>query len=141
MAETSMIRVSPWVTHECLDDEVIAINLESGAYFVLEGAAADCWSSLVDGASPDDVVRRLLGRYEVTEERARADATSVLAELQDAGMLVVEEGESGSIETLPGGTVPYAQPSVQKYDDLQDLLLLDPIHEVDDAGWPVARPD
>jgi hypothetical protein len=141
MAEKSMIRVSPWVTHERLDDEVIAINLETGGYFVLEGAAADCWSVLVDGASPDDVLRRLLGRYEVTEERARADSTSVLAELQDAGMLVVEEGETGSVETVPGAKVPYAEPSVQKYDDLEDLLLLDPIHEVDDAGWPVARPD
>ena len=36
---------------------------------------------------------------------------------------------------------PYTAPAVQKYDDLEDLLLLDPIHEVDEAGWPVARAD
>ena len=34
------IRVSPWVTHERLDDEVIAINLETGAYYALDGVGS-----------------------------------------------------------------------------------------------------
>jgi hypothetical protein len=25
---------------------------------------------------------------------------------------------------------------LQKFTDMQDLLLLDPIHEVDESGWP-----
>ena len=28
---------------------------------------------------------------------------------------------------------------MEKYDDMQELLLLDPIHEVDEAGWPVKK--
>ena len=78
----SLLKVCPWVTHERLDDEVIAINLETGAYFVLEGAAAECWTALVDGASPESVARHLQSRYDVTEERALTDSMSVLAELQ-----------------------------------------------------------
>jgi hypothetical protein len=27
-------------------------------------------------------------------------------------------------------------PVLNKYTDMQDLLLLDPIHEVDERGWP-----
>ena len=30
----------------------------------------------------------------------------------------------------------FATPVLNKYSDMQDLLLLDPIHEVDDTGWP-----
>jgi hypothetical protein len=30
----------------------------------------------------------------------------------------------------------WAEPVLDKYTDMQELLLLDPIHEVDDAGWP-----
>ena len=34
----------------------------------------------------------------------------------------------------------YAAPKLATYSDLQDLLLLDPIHDVDETGWPAARP-
>jgi hypothetical protein len=29
---------------------------------------------------------------------------------------------------------------LQKYTDMADLLLLDPIHEVDEQGWPQPAP-
>ena len=35
----------------------------------------------------------------------------------------------------------FEAPILQKYTDMQDLLLLDPIHEVDEAGWPHANLD
>ena len=31
--------------------------------------------------------------------------------------------------------------AVSRYDDLEALLKLDPVHEVDEAGWPVPRAD
>jgi hypothetical protein len=27
------------------------------------------------------------------------------------------------------------------YEDMQDLLLLDPIHDVDETGWPARKQD
>jgi hypothetical protein len=35
---------------------------------------------------------------------------------------------------------PFTDPVIEIYTDLQDLLLLDPIHDVDDRGWPVFNP-
>ena len=32
----------------------------------------------------------------------------------------------------------YTAPKLATYSDLQDLLLLDPIHDVDETGWPAA---
>jgi hypothetical protein len=35
----------------------------------------------------------------------------------------------------------FTQPVLEVYTDMQDLLLLDPIHEVDEeAGWPSPKP-
>ena len=31
---------------------------------------------------------------------------------------------------------PYVPPQIERFTDMQELLLLDPIHEVDDTGWP-----
>ncbi len=41
-----------------------------------------------------------------------------------------------------GQPAVYVKPVLQRYSDYQELLLLDPIHEVlESAGWPVAKPD
>jgi hypothetical protein len=40
--------------------------------------------------------------------------------------LLLKEGQGES----------YLQPSFEKYSDMQEMLLLDPIHEVSEAGWP-----
>jgi len=31
---------------------------------------------------------------------------------------------------------PFTKPELHKFTDMQDLLLFDPIHEVDESGWP-----
>ena len=137
------IRVSPWVTHERLDDEVIAINLETGAYYALDGVAADCWVLSAAGSEIDEVVAVVTERYDVDASRARADIATFLDELVTERLVVTGGGELAPEVPLAPVTAkkPYAAPAVQKYDDLEDLLLLDPIHEVDEAGWPVARAD
>jgi hypothetical protein len=33
----------------------------------------------------------------------------------------------------------FEAPVLQKYTDMQDLLLLDPIHDTDETGWPNIR--
>ena len=34
---------------------------------------------------------------------------------------------------------PFVPPTLEKYTDMQDLVLLDPVHEVDERGWPHAQ--
>ena len=36
--------------------------------------------------------------------------------------------------------VAYTEPSLSVFSDMQDLLLLDPIHDVSEAGWPMPKP-
>jgi hypothetical protein len=139
------VQLSSWVTHERLDDEVIAINLETGAYYALDGTAADCWTLVAGGATVDELVAGLSTRYGVAPEQARADAEGFLAALVEQGLGVEADGPPSSAAgdanapAANGAPRPYAAPVLARYDDLDDLLLLDPIHEVDDAGWPIAR--
>jgi hypothetical protein len=137
------IRVSPWVTHERLDNEVIAINLETGAYYALDGVAADCWALVAAGRTAADAVAVIAERYTTDEAQARSDYETFVSELLSERLVVESDDVVGAELALPkpAGKLPYAAPAVQKYDDLEDLLLLDPIHEVDEAGWPVARAD
>ena len=141
------VQLSPWVTHERLDDEVIAINLETGAYYALDGTAADCWTLVAAGASRDEMIATLDARYDVTVEALRDDVAGFLTAMVDQGLGAETDEPASTGDTdadadgLPtgGSPRPYAAPALTRYDDLDDLLLLDPIHEVDDAGWPIAR--
>jgi len=151
------VQLSPWVTHERLDDEVIAINLETGAYYALDGVAADCWTLVAAGQAPGDIVATLDARYDVSIDTVRDDVTAFLAALVEQGLGAETDepagartngagagdengdGDGAAAVTADGAMRAYSAPALNRYDDLDDLLLLDPIHEVDDAGWPIAR--
>lgn len=141
-------RVSPMVTHEQLDDDVIAIHLETGMYYAFDGVAADCWAGVAAGASLDEIATVLRARYGIDDDAARADAADFVAGLLGEKLVVDDPSAPGATAAAwvatysrDRRTADYAAPKVERYDDLDDLLLLDPIHEVDDAGWPVARGD
>lgn len=134
------------VTHERLDGDVIAIHLETGAYYTFDGVAAECWEGLAAGV-PTEVIASTLGaQFGVDANSVLQDVTAFVSDLEKEH-LVVDEPEDARPSTTTifelhdTGARTYAAPVLQRYDDLEDLLLLDPIHEVDDAGWPIARTD
>jgi hypothetical protein len=138
--------VPPWITHERLDDEVMAINLETGAYYALDDVAADVWTLVADGRSLDDAASVIAARYAVDEAATRADLGTLIDDLAQERLLVegtAEPPPTGDPAVLPplGEGRTYAAPTLNKYDDLEELLRLDPVHEVDDIGWPVPRAD
>jgi Coenzyme PQQ synthesis protein D (PqqD) len=128
------------IAHERVDDEVIAINLRTGAYFSLVGAAADAWSLLVVGMGVDQVASTLADRYGIAATQAAADLEPFLAAVIADELLTAAGGEpvaaAGELPPVTPGAA-YRAPTLDKYDDMEELLLLDPIHEVDEAGWPV----
>jgi hypothetical protein len=53
---------------------------------------------------------------------------------------LLEENVSGPgqepASPLPKGEIDFEPPKFAKYNDMQNLLLSDPIHDVDETGWP-----
>ena len=46
-----------------------------------------------------------------------------------------------ALNSLASSTrVAFEAPVLEKYTDMQTLLLVDPVHEVDDRGWPHEAP-
>jgi hypothetical protein len=58
-------------------------------------------------------------------------------ELLDHGLLAVEPDAAAQIRALVKSERPAERTlRLETYDDMADLLLLDPIHEVSEQGWP-----
>ncbi|HEX8206073.1 MAG TPA: PqqD family protein [Solirubrobacteraceae bacterium] len=146
-ATAQRFRIDPEeVIHETLDGEVILIAVATGAYYSLEGSGAEIWAGLLAGRSADEVAEELEARYDA-EPGAIAEAVGELV-----GRLVAERlalpAEDVSPSPAPpvstNGSAPgrsaFPPPVMRKFTDMQDFLLLDPIHDVGDAGWPHTEP-
>ena len=129
------------VISETLDGETVIINLATGHYYSLDPLASWVWTALADGGA---TVR------EAALQTARAwgrDVSEVegllvpfLAALERDELVVAGAGsEPGPVPPFDAATAPFAEPRMQRFDDIQELLLLDPIHEVEEAGWPAQR--
>jgi hypothetical protein len=44
------------------------------------------------------------------------------------------------VDATAGEPAAFEPPLLEKFTDMEDLLLLDPVHEVDGRGWPHPAP-
>jgi hypothetical protein len=43
------------------------------------------------------------------------------------------------IESYSGSKAAFEIPKVESYSDMQEMLLSDPVHDVDQRGWPILK--
>jgi len=131
---------TPTIAHEVVDGEVVIINLLSGDYYSCLGVAADAWQGLVAGVSPSDVAAAIGRAYDVGDADVAADVVEFARALVGEQLLVPREQGAEPMPELGGG--PYVAPVFEKFSDMADLIVLDPVHDVTGQGWPhAARPE
>jgi hypothetical protein len=131
---------TPPVIHQTLEGEVIVVNLESGTYYSIAGTGAEVWNALESGATVEQAIERMLGGYEADRARVEPAVTRFVDELLSEELIIPDDSSNGAGQAAPAvprdALRPFADPVLSKYTDMQELLMLDPIHEVDEQGWP-----
>ena len=85
----------------------------------------------------DRIVEALATRYGKPADTLESDVRACLALAEEAGVIAGTETPSEPGEPsfrAPAGA--YEPPVLEKYEDMQEMLLLDPIHGLDEDGWP-----
>jgi hypothetical protein len=133
-------RIGPEIVHEAVDGEVIAIDLGNGSYYSLAGSGPVAWGLLGRGATEAEIKATLAGEFQADEGEISAAVAALLPQLEENGLIVrTEEAQNGSPPAAVAGDgerPPFEVPRLERYTDMKDYFLLDPIHEVDTAGWP-----
>jgi hypothetical protein len=137
---------SPHVVAETLDGEATIVDLESGTYHALNESGSFIWDSLVVGTQAEDVASAFASAYALEQDEATRVVDDLIRRLADQKLVVpvAESAQNGNgsaaAQTAPpngeGTPRTYLAPKLSTYTDMQELLLLDPIHEVDESGWP-----
>jgi coenzyme PQQ synthesis protein D (PqqD) len=130
----------PRVVSETIDGETIAIDVATGHYYSLRGAGVEIWESLQASRRLEGVVADVAARYGVAADEIRDAVTSFVLRLEEEGLLR-SAGAAGAEPARPAARRPFEPPSFERYTDMSDLVLLDPVHAVDEQGWPHAAPD
>lgn len=139
---STALRVNfPEVINETIDGEAVMINLRTGTYYSLAGSGVDVWSALENVATLEEVVEHLVHRYEAPRHVIHDDVTGLVEQLRSEELIVPAEGppsDRPALVALPDANAPrvgYKPPALEKYTDMQDLILLDPVHEIDHDTW------
>jgi hypothetical protein len=125
------------VSWERVENEVIAIQLETGRYYNLFNTAADIWSVLAEGATIE-ILCGTFSRLFPGNNSVRIEIESFINECTKAKLLLVEEAVKTDLvdEGVLTSLQTWVTPQLIEYSDLQDLILVDPIHDVEESGWP-----
>lgn len=126
---------NPPVVAEHLAEEVIAIDLKSGRYYSIRGAGAKVWLLLLAGHSPSEILSGVAGPG---SHDGLAESLSQFVDGLQADGLIRPCGDAQA-RAPAGGLQPWAADGLrlERFTDMEDMLALDPIHEIDGTfGWP-----
>jgi hypothetical protein len=124
---------------EDLQGESIVMDLVEGRLFLLESAASLAWRHLVGGESLEDVSATIEQHY---GEASRDNFINFVELMCEQGLLEETRGDPQLRNTQE---IEWPEVlgdfTVNQYDDLNNIITMDPIHEIDPKrGWPFEGP-
>ena len=139
---------TPQVVHETIDGETILLNLDRGIYYSLNDTGTVLWALIENNYPTRQIIENLISHWEVSAEIIDSAINNFLEQLVAEGLVLPIQ--MGPVENMPnpietilsslgGKKTDFSKPLLSKYTDMKDLLVLDPIHDVDDSGWPSAK--
>lgn len=146
MSEPRLTVNSPTVISEVIDGEAVIMDMSKGRYYSCRDLGGEIWKWIEKGIPRSRISQNILSRYEVDADVLAAALDEFLSTLSAQGLVRQEDGAnwSGDPHMQPGVSggerLPFQPPVLSTHADLEDVLLLDPIHDVDETGWPAPKP-
>jgi len=135
---------APSVISESIDGETIVLNFDNGHYYSLNAIGSAVWGHLGRGGTPEAMADALATRYGLETTPVLSAVAAFVARLEGEQLIrhaseAPATGLETALEAIAGDA--FSPPAFEKFTDMEKLLLLDPIHEVSDVGWPHRRAD
>ncbi len=120
---------------EKIDDDTVVINLSTGCYYNFNATASYIWELACCGLSKDEINSQYTAAFHLSTKKAASDVDLVINTMVSDSLADTTDEKPVTCE-LPTDIAAYIVPAIEKFDDMQEMLLLDPIHEVTEKGWP-----
>jgi hypothetical protein len=133
-----MYFLNPRLAADVFEGEYIIANLDTGLYYSIQGLAVSLVKAM-PFQDPQVVIRLFADAFPDTQTAIENELTLLLKELLDEGIIIQDENTDLAITPICTPPSEYIPSRFNRYADMQDLLLLDPIHDVNEEGWTVQK--
>jgi|688.fasta_scaffold397362_2 hypothetical protein len=128
------------VQSEVLAGEAVIVDFTTGRYHAAAGVAATVWEAMKQGQEINEIMREVRSSHTDVPEDAESSVLAFIDSIVDAGLAKQADAEvaptsSSEQQTSPVPT-PWIVPLLESHNDLADLMLIDPVHDVTARGWP-----
>ena len=118
------------------DGIAIIINSETGIYYGLNGFGTNVYENLANGASVEDIltaIKAISGAPADIDERLN----NFISKMMNFELIIESSASTNEVEINTDIAIENEFVlDVSEYNDAQELLLADPIHEVkEETGW------
>jgi sugar lactone lactonase YvrE len=126
------------IVSEIFGGEVVAVNLDTGKYYSMLKTGAYVWSALLAHHSAEQIAASLSAKCQLDLISVRQDVQQFIATLESEGLLIRSPSDKEPLDVAPH-VGDYVRPVFEVFSDMQEILLLDPVHDVDASGWPTTK--
>ncbi len=91
LTESSTVKAVDHQTSAEVDGENVVLDLEDGVYYGLNPVGTQVWRRIQEPTSVGEIVTDLTDAYDVDYERCFDDVVSLLEDLAENGLIVVED--------------------------------------------------
>jgi hypothetical protein len=124
------------ISASVFDDEIVVANFSTGIYYSLRFAAAEIWLGLMAGVAAERVIQAIAPHCTGTAQGFANEALSLIRTLESEQLIKSVDRKADETWAPRSMYRPYEAPCLESFTDMEDLLLLDPIHDVGKTGWP-----
>ena len=126
------------VASENFGDETVVIYIPRGRYYSLRDSAMLIWEMMAQPTTAQHLKDVLKNKYEITNDTVLEDVALFISQLLNEGLIIEMNENNDSLASLPlVSKQQYIKPVFEIFTDMENLLLLDPIHDASSTkGWP-----
>lgn len=126
------MKINSKVVSDKFDNEVVVVNLETGFYYSFRSTALLIWDLLQDEATKEEIVNSFNSLSDVQLKEVHLFIDQLKEET-----LIVESTKDTITSSAPVVMNDFVALEFSKFEDMADLIMIDPIHDADETkGWP-----
>ena len=122
--------------HDTIDGETLLLDNVSGHLLMIGGFGVALWPRLVEGVAVESLLADVANRF----GRPAGETCRVFLETLIEAAVLVPANAVDAGEATGDWPQTFVAPLFERYDDIANIIAMDPIHEVDEStGWPKPR--
>lgn len=126
------------LSKEIFENEAVIINIPSGKYYSVNGESGVSVIQLLENPiNKEQIFNYLIGIYDCESTDLKNQIKVFIEILLDEKIILEVTENTNIIPNITQNIKPFTNLRLEIYDDMQELIELDPVHDVKSAkGWP-----